>query len=74
MTIQVQLFGQLRTIIGSATIAIDCDSDGSSKLGDVLEEIVQQHPDVRALSAQTGRHHRWRLVGFYRRGGSRVGS
>ena len=47
MTIQVQLFGQLRTIIGTATIAIECDSDGSSKLGDVLDEIAKQHPDVR---------------------------
>jgi molybdopterin converting factor small subunit len=47
MTIQVKLFGQLRTIIGTETVAIECDSEVSSKLGVVLDEIAQQHADVR---------------------------
>ncbi len=47
MTIQVKLFGQLRTKIGTETVAIECDSSASSKLGDVLDEITRRHADVR---------------------------
>ncbi len=49
MTIQVILFGQLRTKIGKETVAIDSDGDASSKLGDVLEKIAQQYADARGL-------------------------
>ena len=47
MTIQVKLFGQLRTKIGSETVAVDSDGNDSSRLGDLLEEIAEKHADVR---------------------------
>jgi molybdopterin converting factor small subunit len=49
MTIQVKLFGQLRTKVGMETVAIESNSDASSKLGFVLDEIAQQHNDARGL-------------------------
>ncbi|NOZ39567.1 MAG: MoaD/ThiS family protein [Planctomycetes bacterium] len=49
MTIQVKLFGQLRTKTGQETIAIESGSEGSPKLGDVLADIAQNYSEAKNL-------------------------